>query len=166
MTEKQLFSIPPLGKISLPDEAATARLAQKLSALCAPGDILALEGTLGVGKSVFARHFIQAQMGVEEDVPSPTFTLVQTYDGEDATLYHFDLYRLCQAEEAFELDIEDAFHDGISLIEWPARLGPYLPDKALWLNLVPVEGSETARTVSFYGPDDWIDRLQEGGIDV
>ena len=100
----------------LADEAATRRLGQTLAALARPGDVIMLHGTLGMGKSTLARSFIQALTSADEDVPSPTFTLVQMYEGANGDIWHFDLYRLDKPEDAFELGIEDAFADGISLI--------------------------------------------------
>jgi tRNA threonylcarbamoyladenosine biosynthesis protein TsaE len=120
--------------IELPDEAATAALAVRLAALARPGDVIALAGELGSGKTSFARAFIRARGGTE-DVPSPTFTLVQIYELGDAAIWHFDAYRLRQPDEAWELGIEDAFRDGISLIEWPERLGPLLPARRLLITL-------------------------------
>ena len=96
--------------IELPDEAATAALATRLARLVRRGDVIALKGELGAGKTVFARAFIQARAGGGEEVPSPTFTLVQVYEMPDAALWHFDCYRLRDPEEAWELGIEDAFH--------------------------------------------------------
>jgi tRNA threonylcarbamoyladenosine biosynthesis protein TsaE len=116
--------------IDLPDEAATAALAARVAAVARAGDIVALKGELGVGKTAFARAFIAARGGGEE-VPSPTFTLVQVYDLDPVPVWHFDLYRLGTLEEAWELGIEDAFADAISLIEWPERLGPLLPARRL-----------------------------------
>src|SRR5260370_21353272 len=112
--------------VDLPDEAATAAFAARVSALAAAGDVIALKGDLGAGKTSFARAFIRSRGAVEE-VPSPTFTLVQVYELAGAAIWHFDLYRLKSAEEAWELGIEDAFSEGISLIEWPERLGSLLP---------------------------------------
>ncbi len=112
--------------IELPDEAATAALAARIAALARAGDVIALKGELGAGKTSFARAFIRARGGAGE-VPSPTFTLVQVYDVGDAAIWHFDCYRLRRPEEAWELAIEDAFAEGISLIEWPERLGPLVP---------------------------------------
>ena len=134
----------PILKISSEEEmkdlaARTARLAQ-------PGDVFLLEGPLGVGKSVFARGFIQGLCGTDTEVPSPTFTLVQTYDAPAATLWHFDLYRIEDPEQIFELGWEDAMADGISLIEWPSRLGPYMPVQAKRIT-IDVE-SDTVRKVS------------------
>src|SRR5260370_18927731 len=122
--------------IDLPDEAATASLAARLAALARPGDVIALKGELGAGKTTFARAFIGAS-GADEEVPSPTFTLVQLYQRGDATIWHFDCYRLRDPEEAWELGIEDAFHYGISLIEWPERLGALQPPQPLRNPLTP-----------------------------
>src|SRR5712691_8547258 len=115
--------------VDLPDETATAALAARISALAQPADVIALKGDLGAGKTTFARAFIRARGNCEEEVPSPTFTLVQVYEVEPAAIWHFDLYRLRSAEEAWELGIEEAFGDGISLIEWPERLGVLLPER-------------------------------------
>ena len=98
-------------EIDLPDESATASLAAQLAALAQPGDVIALQGELGVGKTSFARAFIRAR-GDAPEVPSPTFTLVQIYDFPDAAIWHFDGYLLRDPEEAWELGIEDAFRDG------------------------------------------------------
>ena len=120
--------------IDLADENATATLAARMARMAARGDIIALKGDLGTGKTAFARAFIRARADREDEVPSPTFTLVQVYDAgpsQTAPIWHFDLYRLRAAEEAWELGIEDAFNDGISLIEWPERLGPLLPPRRL-----------------------------------
>jgi tRNA threonylcarbamoyladenosine biosynthesis protein TsaE len=117
--------------LDLVDEAATVHLARRLARAARPGDVIALEGPLGSGKTALARAFIQSLVGAEEEVPSPTFTLTQLYDCEIGTIWHFDLYRLDKAEDALELGIEDAFADGISLIEWPDRLGPWLPAERL-----------------------------------
>jgi tRNA threonylcarbamoyl adenosine modification protein YjeE len=116
--------------VDLGDEKATAALAARLAALARPGDLIALSGDLGAGKTSFARAFIGARGG-GESVPSPTFTLVQTYDLPGGAVWHFDLYRLRVAEEAWELGIEDAFESGISLIEWPEWLGALLPGRRL-----------------------------------
>ena len=120
--------------IDLADEDATTALAVRIARLAARGDVIALKGDLGTGKTTFARAFISARGNREDEVPSPTFTLVQLYEpgpSETAPIWHFDLYRLRAAEEAWELGIEDAFNDGISLIEWPERLGPLLPLRRL-----------------------------------
>ena len=149
--------------LTLAGEDAALSLGARLAAICRPGDVIALWGGLGMGKTVIARGFVRAVLGADEEVPSPTFTLVQPYDGPDFTLYHFDLYRLNDPEEAFELDIEDAFTEGISLIEWPERLGPYLPGGRLDIKLSPGE-SETQRRVRLSGGGDWTERLKRAEL--
>ncbi len=93
------------------------------------GDVVALEGTLGVGKTTFVRTLVQKLLDKTVDVPSPTFTLLQSYDTPNFTLHHFDFYRLKSPEEAYEIGIEDAFTEGVSLIEWPDKIGSLLPKK-------------------------------------
>jgi tRNA threonylcarbamoyladenosine biosynthesis protein TsaE len=128
-------------RLDLPDEAATVALARRIADLAKGGDVFALRGDLGAGKTYFARAFIG-----EADVPSPTFTLVQIYRRADgAQIWHFDLYRLKEAGEAIELDIEDAFAEGISLVEWPERLGALLPAERLDIGLEIPKGVQTQR---------------------
>ena len=119
-------------------EAETEHLAAELSKLCRAGDVFALIGTLGMGKSVFARGFIQSLCGKTE-VPSPTFTLVQMYDAPNFEVYHYDLYRLKSPEEIFELGMEEAMYEGVCLIEWPNKMGGYLPRSAIKINIEPTE---------------------------
>ena len=107
-------------------ESDTIALGKKLARIAKRGDTFAWFGTLGMGKSVLARAFIQELSGATE-VPSPTFTLLQSYEGPDFEIYHFDLYRLKSPEEIFEIGMEDALYDGACLIEWPERMGGYLP---------------------------------------
>ncbi len=115
-----------------------------------------MKGDLGAGKTTFARGFIRARGGMEE-VPSPTFTLVQVYELGPAAIWHFDLYRLKSPDEAWELGIEDAFSEGISLIEWPERLGPLLPMHSLEITLLFGEQPETRRVL--LAGEDWEERL-------
>lgn len=119
-------------RIHLPDEAATNALGIWFAPRLRRGDCLLLEGPIGAGKSHFARALIQARLGRAEDVPSPSFTLVQSYDA-DVELWHSDLYRLSQVDEVLELGLEQAFDAAITLIEWPDRLGKYAPADALRL---------------------------------
>lgn len=144
--------------LSLPDEAATRALGARLAALARPGDVVALAGTLGTGKSTLARAFVQALTSADEEVPSPTFTLVQTYESGPGAIWHFDLYRLERAEDAFELGIEDAFVDGICLIEWPDRLGRLLPRRRLEVALEPGE-TDTVRLARLTSHLQWDDRI-------
>jgi tRNA threonylcarbamoyl adenosine modification protein YjeE len=122
--------------IALPDETATAALAAKIAGMAGRADIIALKGDLGTGKTTFARAFIRARGNRTGEIPSPTFTLVQIYEFEPVPVWHFDLYRLRACEEAWELGIEEAFEQGISLIEWPDKLGPLLPPRRLEITLV------------------------------
>ena len=145
--------------VELPDEAATAAFAARVSALAATRDIIALKGDLGAGKTTFARGFIRAR-GCTEEVPSPTFTLVQVYELGAAAIWHFDLYRIKSPEEAWELGIEDAFSDGLSLIEWPERLGPLLPPHRLEIELLFGDRPEARRAVLDPG-EGWQARLQK-----
>ena len=114
------------------------------------GDIWALNGTLGAGKSVFARAFIQKLTGAKE-VPSPTFTLLQTYSAEAFDIYHYDLYRLEKPSEIFELGVEEAFYSGVSLVEWPERMGAFSP-RNMWN--VQIEMTEDGRKITISATDD------------
>ena len=151
--------------INLPNEAATAALAASLAALAEPGEVIALKGELGAGKTTFARAFIRACGDADEEVPSPTFTLVQIYEVADKAIWHFDLYRLTTADEAWELGIEDAFASGISLIEWPNRLGLLLPRRHLEITLEFGDCPEARRAV-IDGDAEWRARLTEIAADA
>jgi len=147
--------------VDLPDENATAAFATRVAAAARPGDVIALSGELGAGKTSFARAFIRARGGADGfrgEVPSPTFTLVQTYELPGGMVWHFDLYRLRAAEEAWELGIEDAFRDGISLIEWPARLGNLLPARRLDIAF-DFGAAPDARRAMLTGDAHWAARL-------
>ena len=113
-------------------------------------NIWALNGTLGAGKSVFARAFIQKLTGAKE-VPSPTFTLLQTYSAEAFDIYHYDLYRLEKPSEIFELGVEEAFYSGVSLVEWPERMGAFSP-RNMWN--VQIEMTEYGRKITISATDD------------
>jgi len=147
--------------IDLPDEKATEALAARLAGLVRPGDVLALKGELGAGKTCFARAFIRARGG-DEAVPSPTFTLAQTYELPNGAVWHFDLYRLRYPEDAWELGIEDAFRDGISLIEWPERLERLLPACRLEIAL-EFGAAPGARRAVLSTADGWAARLARLG---
>jgi tRNA threonylcarbamoyladenosine biosynthesis protein TsaE len=147
--------------LPLPDEAATAALAARLAALARPGDALLLEGPLGAGKSSFCRAFLRATAGDPAlEVPSPTFTLVQSYDLPRGPAFHFDLWRLDGPAGLDELGWEEA-REGIVLVEWPDRLGTLRatlgPVETLTLALAP-GATESARIATLGG---WAERLRE-----
>jgi len=133
----------------------TASIAQEISAFLKPGDVLLLKGDLGAGKSTFARGLIQTLCGEQTEVPSPTFTLVQTYETQKFVLWHFDLYRLEHKQEIYELGIEEAYASGVSLIEWPERLGTTLPKESLEIEL-SYGDHDNERVLRLTG---WADRL-------
>ncbi len=138
-------------KIRSPSPEATADIAAQLGASLVAGDVVLISGPVGAGKSHFARALIQtrlASLGRFEDVPSPTFTLVQTYDLKEVELWHADLYRLSHPDDILELGLDQAFEDAICLIEWPERLGPLIPEGALHLSLTPADDPE-ARDLVF-----------------
>lgn len=154
--------------LTLADPGATAALARAIAPRLAPGDFLGLHGGLGAGKSAFARAVIAARLaavGRAEDIPSPSFTLVQVYDvgdgGDPVELWHVDLYRLGSADEIAELGLDEAFAGAICLVEWAERLGDAAPARRLDLTLGFVEGgAEDARiaTLAARGPGwDWLD---------
>ena len=127
-------------EISLADAEATAGLAITLAPQLRAGDVVLVEGPIGAGKSHFCRSLIQhrlAALGRAEDVPSPTYTLVQVYEIDGLEIWHADLYRLTSPEDVFELGLEDAFDQAVCLVEWPDRLGNAAPEGALTLQLVP-----------------------------
>lgn len=144
--------------VQLADLDATEALSRRIAVQARPGDVIALSGGLGVGKTAFARAFIASRLGKDEEVPSPTFTLVQTYDAPGGTIWHFDLYRLARPEEAWELGIEQAFRDGISLIEWPERLGWLMPDDRLDIALA-IGAAEGTRLATIVSHGSWCGRV-------
>jgi tRNA threonylcarbamoyladenosine biosynthesis protein TsaE len=127
--------------IRLPDEEATLALGGRLGRLVRAGDVIALHGDLGAGKTTLARGLIRAAVGPDVEAPSPTFTLLQTYDGRDVAgghldLFHFDLYRLENPDDVFELGWDD-IAGGAALVEWPDKAGPHLPAARLDVRLAP-----------------------------
>lgn len=126
----------------------TGEIAGQLAARSKAGSLYFLNGPLGAGKSVFARGFIRALCGPATEVPSPTFTLVQTYDSAKGAIWHFDLYRLKEPEEIFDLGWDDAVAGGIVLVEWAERLGPYAPRSAKTIVIEPT--GEHSRRIEIY----------------
>jgi hypothetical protein len=137
-------------EFALPDLAATSRLGASIAAGLNLGDAVALWGDLGAGKTTLARAILTA-LGVKEDVPSPTFTLVQSYD-TSPKIAHYDLYRLKSGRELEQLGFDDALADGAVLVEWPERAPEALPPEALHVRLGARDGMRTARLT---GPARW-----------
>lgn len=148
----------PLVELKLRDLVDTATVAGVLAPHLQATDIVALDGDLGAGKTALARALINAIPGTVEDVPSPTFTLVQTYTRGLLEIWHFDLYRLDDPDEVWELGVDDAFSDGVSLIEWPEKMGPYLPKRRLLVTITPDPDGMTRR-MTLTGDDAWAKRL-------
>lgn len=125
--------------LTLLSPEATTAFALKLAPLLHNGDVILLQGGIGAGKTHFARSLIQHLMLEPEDVPSPTFTLVQVYDGAEGEIWHSDLYRLSDPDEAVELGLEEAFENAICLVEWPDRLSDLTPENALMMEFSVAE---------------------------
>lgn len=128
----------------------TISLAEEMARNSNNGDIFTLQGPMGAGKSEFARGFIRNLMGDNIDVPSPTFTLVQTYESDKGLIWHFDLYRLENAEEIYEIGWEEALSDGILLIEWPERLGGLMPLKRKAIEIEPLNDNKRKITIDVH----------------
>lgn len=118
---------------TLNNEKMTLKFGALLASVAQIGDCFALFGDLGAGKTTFARGFINEKLQSEDEIPSPTFTIVQTYEIDEVLINHFDLYRVENKEEIWELGWEE-LNDSISLIEWPQRAGNYLPSKRIEIN--------------------------------
>ena len=152
-----------LAELTLQNLAATKEFAAHFAPLLKQGDVVAFDGSLGAGKTELCRSIIHV-LGLADDVPSPTFTLVQTYepaadDQVTPTIWHMDMYRLERPEEAFELGIEEAFEEAVSLIEWPAKLGTYLPAGFLTFRLEITADGRT-RKLTIIGDNKWKARLR------
>jgi tRNA threonylcarbamoyladenosine biosynthesis protein TsaE len=136
------MSPDPVRTVRLGDEAATQALGAAIAAALARGEAVCLSGPLGAGKSTLARALVRALTTLDEDVPSPTFTLVQFYEGARLNVAHFDLYRLTAPEEAYEIGLDEALDDGAAVIEWPERLGGQLPPDRLDIEIALVDGGK------------------------
>jgi len=142
----------------LPDEATTHSVGAKLAGLFRAGDVLALYGELGAGKTTLSRGLICALMGKQTEVPSPTYMLLQVYDGPAFQIFHYDLYRLKSPNDLIELGWDET-QDGLALIEWPERAGAQLPLWRLDARMTPYEGG---RKLMLEGHgEDWQTRLHD-----
>ncbi len=132
-------------------EDATVQAARELASGLKAGDVVALYGPLGAGKSVFARALIRALAGNESlEVPSPTFTLLQTYESPAGPVNHYDFYRLNAPEEAFALGWEDSLSESITIVEWPEKLGRMLPVCRTDIHIAPVKNDNNSREIAIH----------------
>ena len=129
--------------VRIAEEIETRALGRAVAGVLGIGDVILLEGPLGAGKTTLARAVIQTLCGTVS-VPSPTFTLVETYETERFSLWHFDLYRLENPEDVWELGLEEAFENGASLIEWPDRVPSIMLQDALRIRITDLDGAKIA----------------------
>lgn len=146
----------------LPDEAATQALGRAIAAALQPGEAVCLSGPLGAGKSTLARTLVRALTTPDEEVPSPTFTLVQFYEGPRLNVAHFDLYRLSSPEEAYEIGLDEALDEGAAVIEWPERLEGHLPRDRLDVEIA-LSDNDKARVARLAAHGAWEGRRLELG---
>lgn len=150
--------------VHLADEDATMALGAWLAPYLRASDVILLKGDLGAGKTTWARGLICSLLGAkvgDVEVPSPTYTLVQTYDAPNFEVWHFDLYRLKQESDVWELGIEEALDDGVCLIEWPERIDGLLNGSELTIAL---NADNTGRTANIIGNADWQMRIKEAKL--
>lgn len=148
-------------QILMPAPEATTDFARSLANHLHPGDVILLSGGIGAGKTHFARSLIHALQDPPEDVPSPTFTLVQVYDTPKGEVWHSDLYRLSDPDECVELGLTDAFETAICLVEWPDKLDDLTPDNALSIHLDTVDAEEDHRQMSLTWSDPRWDKVMD-----
>jgi tRNA threonylcarbamoyladenosine biosynthesis protein TsaE len=147
-------------KLTLPDLAATERLGAALGASLGQGDVVLLAGGLGAGKTALARAAINARMPVAQEVPSPTFTLVQNYEADDILIAHCDLYRIKSVNELEELGLDEAMEAGALLVEWPERAPGFWPEERLEIALTIVNGARREAMLTAHGSR-WAGRLRQ-----
>lgn len=137
----------------------TAHRAVQLAAGLRAGDVVLLAGEVGAGKTHFARAAITSLLEQAEDVPSPSFTLVQTYDTADGPIWHSDLYRVTSTAEIEELGLSEAFEEAICLVEWPDRLGDLAPMDALLLTFSQGAAADARDVVAQWSDTKWRSKL-------
>lgn len=147
-------------KFDLKSADETASLANILAQKVQAGDTVFLNGPVGAGKTHFARAFVKALLITDEDVPSPTFTLVQTYDTQVGEVWHADLYRLSAEQEIEELGLLDAMLEAVCLIEWPDRLGSYAPKDALNIDIEPTTNLDGRVLIAHWTDPKWLEKTK------
>jgi len=145
-------------RIDAPNLSTTQALAKALAPALKAGDCLLLSGDLGAGKSAFSRAIIQSIAGADVEVPSPTYTLVQAYELPTLRIFHYDLYRIGEPDEVYELDWQEARHAGLCLVEWPSRLEHLTPSDALNVSIRSVDEHARHFHLTSTAPD-WSGRL-------
>ena len=145
---------------ALSDDASTRALGARLAPLLKAGDVICLTGDLGAGKTTVSRGLIMALTDATE-VPSPTYTLLQSYEADEFEIWHFDLYRLEAPKDIWALGIEDALDMGVCLIEWPERLETLKPDGTLDID---IWFDDEGRVALLSGNGHWGERLK--GLDI
>ena len=151
----------PPNTVRIDHEEEMRVLAVRIAQILKTGDVITLTGGLGAGKTVFARALVNALAPSPEEVPSPTFTLVQVYENQSPAIWHFDLYRLEGEDEILELGWDEARRQGVAVVEWPERLGSLLPKDRLEISIEFSGDSDNARQVTFTPYGKWIDRQKE-----
>ncbi len=141
------------------DAEQTSLYAARLARHLGSGDVILLSGDVGAGKTHFARSLIQSLLAEPEDIPSPTFTLVQTYETAAAEIWHADLYRLTSVQEVEELGLIDAFATAICLVEWPDRLGALTPPSALSLGFKPGQSPGARSVIATWQDPRWTETV-------
>jgi tRNA threonylcarbamoyladenosine biosynthesis protein TsaE len=147
--------------IHIKNEEEMQGFAARIAKLLKTGDVVTLHGDLGSGKTTFARALINSLAPVEEEVPSPTFTLVQVYDAQEPGIWHFDLYRLEKQADILELGWHEARRQGAALVEWPERLGTLLPKDRLEISIDFIPDSDNSREVTVAPQGSWAARWKE-----
>ena len=158
---KEFILLKQTLEIKITNEEEMAEIAILTGQIIKNKDILLLNGDIGAGKSYFSRKLIQSQQTVPEEVPSPTFTLVQTYETKLGEIWHVDLYRLTNAQGLIELGLSEAFEDKICLIEWPDLALAIVPETSLSLEILITAEQERRVKFSWSSSETWAQRIEK-----
>ena len=138
-------------KVVTLSENDTIKLGEKTAGLLKPGDIIALEGELGTGKTVFVKGVAKG-LKIREHITSPTFNIVHSYESESVTLHHFDVYRVNDEDELFETGFEEYLYKGdICIIEWADLIKDMLPENTIWIKLERIDNNPDQRMITIRG---------------
>lgn len=155
-----------LGQCPVPSEATTRKIGECLARLVLPGDTLLFHGVMGVGKTALIRTLIRALPGVPKDcvIPSPTFTLAQSYPWKQGVAWHYDLYRLSSSSEVEDIGLYEFWGQDLCLVEWPERLGDKVPLESLMLFFQFADAKEETRSLQLFGRESWRKRIKACGL--